>query len=301
MAKNSEMVGWRVFQNNGNLKKNDSWREFKQNASEHIQKTMRQSGGWRAKKAGDSAESQVMISAQYYFEKSLAEVKKRPEPYRRIGAAKSNGQFVAVPIAKSGPDFDICMPNGKSGLIEVKSRRGKRIPISAVGDAQISALLRRIQWQGYGTILVMLWDFGQPTIWWSIDARRWQEASNKGYKSLRAQELDILGVRCEILKHSKGAPDYYSAMLKVHQDTDAQLWPMVQIADPVEVGIDPNEHLDDQIYWEKEENQAEILKNGDDFTNDRNLQNDQNNQNGDDQNNENQVLIEIEEDDDKDE
>ncbi len=259
MAKNIEIHGWRVFQSATNSASQDSWRSFKQNAELNLIKTKKQAGGWRAKKAGDSAENQVMLSGSFYLNEGRAEVKKRPEPYRRIGAAKTNGQFTAVPIAKSGPDFDICLPNGKAGLIEVKSRKGNRMPISAVGDAQRIALQRRVDWEGFGVILLMLWDFAKVSQWWVIDIRRWDEAIRRGYKSLRAEELDLIAVRCPFILSSKGSPDYLDALLQAHQEASEHPWPIDrQISSPQEVGIDPNEQVDESIYWESEEVQIVV-------------------------------------------
>ena len=198
-----------------------NWKQINQTSA---QRQRRRAGGWKAKRAGESTEELVMQVGRMYLQHERAEIRKRPEPYRRIGGARPNGQFTAAPLSKSGPDFDVALPDGRAGLIEVKSRKGHRIPLSAVGDIQYQALARRVHWHGFGMILVMLWKEGQETRWWAIDCRRWNEAKKKGYKSLSDQDLDLLGVRCELLVGHK--PDWLPALLKADQEAKINLWPL---------------------------------------------------------------------------
>lgn len=118
------------------------WRAFK--AAEEPHRAARRAGGWRAKKSGESAEELVELVGALYLKEGRAELRKRPEPYRRVGAAAASGQFTAAPLAKSGPDFDLALPDGRAGLIELKSRKGRRVPLRAVGEAQGAALERRV-------------------------------------------------------------------------------------------------------------------------------------------------------------
>ena len=174
-------------------------------------KSRRRAGGWQAKKAGESAEQLFLKTGDLYLSQARAELRKRPEPYRRVGAALANGQFTAAPIAKSGPDFDLILPDGRSGLLELKSRRAKRIPLRSVGPAQQAALQRRVEWRGFGAVVVMLWSFESPARWWVVDWRAWHRGLDAGINSWRDTDLDEVGVSCELLLGD--LPDFLPALL----------------------------------------------------------------------------------------
>ena len=205
------------------MSKRPDWRAFTE-SDEARSRQNRRSGGWRAKKAGESAEELVVLAGRQYLQEERAELRKRPEPYRRIGAAQRGGQFTAAPLAKSGPDFDLALPDGRSGLIEVKSRKGHRIPLHSVGDAQGDALERRIAWLGFGVVLVMLWEEGQSSRWWVVDWRRWAHARTLGYKSFSDRDLDHIAVRCPLLIGAR--PDWLPALFKAHHEAAVSLWPI---------------------------------------------------------------------------
>ena len=203
--------------------KRPDWRAFTQDqqAKSIIN---RRSGGWRAKKAGESAEELLMLVGKQYLAEERAELRKRPEPYRRIGAAQSNGQFTAAPLSKSGPDFDLALPDGRSGLIEVKSRKGHRIPLQAVGEVQGTALARRIAWKGFGIVMVMLWKEGEAPRWWAVDWRRWDHAKSLGYKSFSDADLDQIAVPCNMMIGAR--PDWLPAIFSAHAAAEGLLWPI---------------------------------------------------------------------------
>ena len=203
--------GWRVFQGLVDGERPpQSWRSFRL----EDEKSQRQAGGWRAQKAGASAEVQVMRAARRYLDEGRAELNKRAEPYRRIGAAKANGQFTAAPLAKSGPDFDLALPDGRAGLLELKSRKGDRIPLDSVGQVQSEALARRVRWAGIAAVIVTLWD-ERESRWWVIDWRRWESARAQGLKSFKGADLERLGVRCALL--NGGAPDWLPALFEAER------------------------------------------------------------------------------------
>jgi hypothetical protein len=205
------------------MAKRPDWRAFTQDDQERSRQN-RRAGGWKAKKAGESAEELLMLVGKQYLAEERAELRKRPEPYRRIGSAQSNGQFMAAPLSKSGPDFDLALPDGRSGLIEVKSRKGHRIPLHAVGAVQSEALARRIAWQGFGVIMVMLWDEKTISRWWAVDYRRWAYAREIGYKSFSDKDLDLLAIRCDMMIGAR--PDWLPALFKSHIEAESQLWPL---------------------------------------------------------------------------
>jgi hypothetical protein len=182
----------------------------------------RRVGGWKAKKSGESAEDLVEQMGRLYLEEGRAELRKRPEPYRRIGAAKANGHFTAAPLSKSGPDFDLALPDGRAGLLELKTRKGKRIPLRAVGDVQAAALKRRVEWRGFGAVIICLWDEGVPARWWVIDWRRWEQATKHGYKSLSDQDLDRVATPCSLGYALR--PDWLPALLQAHEEASQRPW-----------------------------------------------------------------------------
>ena len=215
----SERGGWRIFQGlvDGEGQP-QSWRAFRAT----MEQSHRKSGGWRAQKAGASAEVQVMRAARRYLEEERAELTKRAEPYRRIGAAKANGHFTAAPLSKSGPDFELALPDGRAGLLEVKSRRGDRIPLDAIGEVQAAALHRRQLWGGFAAVVVMLWD-ERSSRWWVVDWRRWSGAQAHGMKSFKGAQLDELGVRCALTLG--GEPDWLPALLRASEEASKCPWP----------------------------------------------------------------------------
>lgn len=204
------------------MSKRPDWRAFTESGSPQS-KQRRRAGGWRAKKSGESAEELMMLVGHQYLKERRAELRKRPEPYRRVGAALANGQFIAAPLSKSGPDFDLALPDGRSGLIELKSRRGHRVPLNAVGSVQGDALSRRIEWRGFGVVMVMLWDEGREARWWAVDWRRWVEARARGYKSLSDEDLNRVGSPCALLIGAR--PDWLPALLEAHEQATESIWP----------------------------------------------------------------------------
>jgi len=158
-----------------------------------------------------------------YLAEGRAELRKRPEPYRRIGAAHANGHFTAAPLSKSGPDFDLALPDGRAGLVELKTRKGRRVPLKAVGPVQAEALKRRTAWRGFGVVIVCLWDEGVTARWWVVDWRRWEHAISLGHKSLSDQLLDQIAVPCELLAGQR--PDWLPALLRAHEGAIRELWP----------------------------------------------------------------------------
>ena len=205
------------------MSKRPDWRAFTED-QQSASKQRRRAGGWRAKKAGESAEDMMMLVGQQYLIAEVAELRKRPEPYRRVGAALANGQFIAAPLSKSGPDFDLALPDGRAGLIELKSRKGKRVPLNSVGQVQGDALARRIKWSGFGVVMVMLWDEGVEARWWAVDWRRWHAARERGLKSFSDKQLDVIGTPCELMLGAR--PDWLPALLKASLSAAEVEWPL---------------------------------------------------------------------------
>lgn len=155
-----------------------------------------------AQRSGANAENLVEQVATHYEARLLARVRKRYEPYKRVGGAGRNGMFKAVNIGSSGPDFEVWLSDGRAGLMEVKSRKGKRIPLSAVGDAQACDLTRMSYWGHLSLVLVRL-----ENRWYLVDYRAWTHVSKR---SLNACDLKEQGVEVGLTEY--GAPDFINAI-----------------------------------------------------------------------------------------
>jgi hypothetical protein len=162
----------------------------------------RQEANKEAQRTGADAERLVEERAALYLREKRGFVRKRYEPYRRIGKAGANNAFKAVPIGASGPDFEIWLPDGRAGLIEVKSRKGNRVPLSAVGDTQALALQRMAEWGHLAFVLVRL--AGE---WFLVSYAAWTHRSKR---SLNRDDLLVQGARC--VEDADGRPDFLSVI-----------------------------------------------------------------------------------------
>jgi len=154
-----------------------------------------------AQQRGSSAESLVIESAAHYLRAGRCLLRKRYEPYRRVGGVKE-GLFKAVNIGASGPDFELWLDDGRAGLMEVKSRKGKRVQLGAVGGPQAEALERLSRWGHLALVLVRL-----AGAWYLVDFRAWTHASKR---SLNEDDLERQGARVDITPH--GFPDFLASI-----------------------------------------------------------------------------------------
>lgn len=155
-----------------------------------------------AQRSGANAEYLVEQRAVFYEAKMLAKVRKRHEPYRRIGGAGRGGMFKAVNTGSSGADFELWLEDGRAGMMEVKSRKAKRVQLGAVGDAQALELTRLSHWGHLAFVLVRLVDE-----WFLIDYRAW---THQNKRSLNRDDLMRQGARCDVDEH--GFPMYLEAI-----------------------------------------------------------------------------------------
>lgn len=156
--------------------------------------------GLAAKQNGQDAETLVQLAASAYAQEYLAEVNKRYEPYRRLGGS-SGGTFRATYLAKSGCDFELWLPDGRAGHLEMKSRDAERIPKDAIDDTQKAQLHRRLAWGQLALILVRL-----QGEWFLVSFARWNDGARKSHN--RAQLLEI-GAPVHI---KDGYPDFLAAL-----------------------------------------------------------------------------------------
>lgn len=155
-----------------------------------------------AQRSGANAEYLVEQIGVHYEARMLARVRKRYEPYKRVGGAGKNGLFKAVNIGSSGPDFELWLSDGRAGLLEVKSRKGGRVTLSCVGEAQAMDLTRMSYWGHLALVLVRI-----AEEWYLVDYRAWTHDKKR---SLNARDLEIQGARVPINEH--GLPDFLAVL-----------------------------------------------------------------------------------------
>ena len=155
-----------------------------------------------AQRTGADAEALVESIAQEYERAGRAHLRKRYEPYRRIGRVMKGGTFRAVNIGSSGPDFELWLSDGRAGLIEVKSRKAARVPLAAVGDAQSLALRRCAEWGHLALVLVRL-----EHEWFLLDFMAWTHHKKR---SLNRTDLATQGIQCPV--DALGRPDFLSVL-----------------------------------------------------------------------------------------
>lgn len=155
-----------------------------------------------AQRSGANAEYLVEQIGVHYEARMLARVRKRYEPYKRVGGAGKNGLFKAVNIGSSGPDFELWLSDGRAGLLEVKSRKGGRVTLSCVGEAQAMDLTRMSYWGHLALVLVRI-----AEEWYLVDYRAWTHDKKR---SLNARDLEIQGARVPINEH--GLPDFLAVV-----------------------------------------------------------------------------------------
>lgn len=138
-----------------------------------------------AQQRGSSAESLVIESAAHYLRAGRCLLRKRYEPYRRVGRAGKNGIFKAYPTGTSGPDFELWLSDGRAGMIELKARKENRIRLADVSPPQAAELDRLTLWGQVA--LVLVWLEGD---WFLVDWRAW---THEKKRSLNAQDLSVQG------------------------------------------------------------------------------------------------------------
>lgn len=164
-------------------------------------KSKHQTANREAQRSGANAEYLVEQMGLEYESQSLARIRKRHEPYKRVGGVK-NGMFKAVNTGASGPDFEVWLSDGRAGLLEVKSRKGKRIPLSAIGGAQAHDLKQMLEWGHLALVLVRL-----EGEWYLLSFSAWTHETKR---SLNAGDLVEQGVH--LRTDDRGAPRFYEAI-----------------------------------------------------------------------------------------
>lgn len=154
---------------------------------ERQRKTYTKAGlaGLNAKRNGADAEAQIEMIANVYLNEGTAEICKRYEPYRRVSGGSKT--FKAVYAGKSGCDFELWLPDGRSGHVEMKSREADRISKDAIDDTQAAQLTRRMQWGHLAFVVVRL-----RGVWYRVAWSRWHEGDRKSHNTKQLEEIGVL-------------------------------------------------------------------------------------------------------------
>jgi len=146
-------------------------------------RTGRSLAGYTAKQNGKDAESLLDKTAEYYASTGEALIYKRYEPYKRVSGGTTR-VFKAVYAGKAGCDYSIWLPDGRAGMIEVKSRDSKRIRIDALNDDQHKQLAMMKQFNMLAYVLVRLSDR-----WFLIDYANWLHPKRKSHNTEQLQTI----------------------------------------------------------------------------------------------------------------
>jgi len=155
-----------------------------------------------AQSIGHFAEKQVLLA---YKSDPNFFVFKRYEPYKRIGKPDSKGVFRAINQGKSGCDFSFFTQSGKSGLFELKSRKGTRISKSSLDEAQRRDLTLMEEMGFFSFVLVNLRD--KESLWFVVPWSLWDMGQKKSHN---LKDLQTIGKQCPLNK--RGHPLFFDCL-----------------------------------------------------------------------------------------
>lgn len=112
-------------------------------------------------------------------------------------------------MGESGPDYSIWLPSGEAGFIEMKSRKGGRIPLSAVKGLQRTMLDRAVRWGQLAFVIVRL-----DEEWYAID---WRRFTHETKRSLNQEDLAVRGALIEM---KQGLPMFLPALIEAREKAD---------------------------------------------------------------------------------
>lgn len=154
-----------------------------------------------AKANGADAEQQLLDIADIYARDFRAEICKRYEPYKRVGGGGSS-TFRATYTHKAGCDFELWLPDGRSGHIEMKSREADRVSKDVIDETQKAQLHRRLAWGQLALVLLRL-----KGDWYLINFSNWNNEPRKSHTG--PQLLEIGAVRVPL---TAGLPDFLQVL-----------------------------------------------------------------------------------------
>ena len=164
--------------------------------------------GRQNRQAGESFESLIAASLEWYADKGVACIEKTPEPMKVLSKPDKKGRFLACFIKAAQPDFKGTLKGGRSVAFEAKKTVRDRIEYKAVTDEQNDRLEMHHQLGAAAFVLVSfgLQDFFR--IPWEV----WRDMKAiYGRKYIKQQECEPYRVRyiSGVLKLLEGIePEY---------------------------------------------------------------------------------------------
>ena len=149
-----------------------------------------------AQRAGARAEHLIERGALQYTLEEQALIRKRHEPYRRVGKMSKGGVFRAVNTGSSGCDYEFYLSDGRAGILECKSRKGKRINLNAVGAHQADELEKLWTWGFLSFVIVYL-----DNSWYLIS---WGAFHHPSKRSLNIEDMKTRGILLDV--DEEGSP-----------------------------------------------------------------------------------------------
>lgn len=152
--------------------------------------------GRKAQKDGMQCELAIEKLSTEYLEKGYGFIKKRYEPFTRVGKPLSGYRFIGVHLGVSGADFELFFSNGKSGLLELKKRTGNSITFDSLNEMQHRELQTMVDWGFLSFVLVYLLSSGtdENGTWYLIP---YAQFNHQKKKSLNCSELEPFMVPCD--------------------------------------------------------------------------------------------------------
>lgn len=96
--------------------------------------------GLQSRRAGESFESVIDASLQWYQQRGVACVEKTPEAMKPLSKPNRNGQFLACFTKAAQPDFKGTLAGGRGVVFEAKHTDGDRIEYSRLTKEQADRL-----------------------------------------------------------------------------------------------------------------------------------------------------------------
>jgi len=162
---------------------------------------------------GQSWELVVEMLHNLYEQRGRAVCIRLPPPMRILGSA-GKGVFRAV-FASNGPPDWLVMADGSTFLLECKSHKADRWPLSQLHEHQAARFVDIEERTEHGHGLLLLQHGASGTSWlipWVLLAPRWSEAKEgaaRGRASLTLEEIEAMAI-CG----GRGVVDYLGPALE---------------------------------------------------------------------------------------
>lgn len=147
----------------------------------------------RARQAsGEDAEDLVARLHEVCAVHGVARVRKRPTPFRVLGAGPRKGTLLVVPAEKAGVDYHGHLRGGRAVYIEAKRVEGERLPLARLEPNQVKELREATADGALGVVLVLAGRAPKvcPVPWSAVAAHLASGAASLGPAELEPWRVD---------------------------------------------------------------------------------------------------------------